>query len=96
MSNCSGWRRAFLVLFVLVAFVGLQSAAAIAEHPHSHGKDHTHCCAVCHATHLGVLQASAGFGPCAPVMVETSLSPAEYRVSTDYLGVPSPSRAAPA
>jgi len=81
---------------VLLAFVTLQTAAAIVEHPHNHGKDHTHCCAACHASHLGVLQAFADLRFAPPAVAETRLFPQQHRAPVDYLGVPSPSRAPPA
>ena len=91
-----GRSRTILVLLVLIAFVSLQSAAAIVEHPHNHSKNHPHCCAACHAGHLGVLQAGADLGLAPPAAPESRLRPQEYCASFEYLVIPSPSRAPPA
>jgi hypothetical protein len=91
-----GGQRTVLVLVILLAFVTLQSVTVIVEHPHNHGKDHSHCCAACHAGHLGVLQAAADLRPSPPDLAETRLRPREYPTPFTYLGVPNPSRAPPA
>jgi hypothetical protein len=84
-----------LVLLVLLAFVTIQSAAAVVEHPHHHGKDHFHCCAACHAGHLGVLQASVALRLAPPTIAEPRVWLAEYCAVIESPGVPSPSRAPP-
>ena len=96
LSQCRGPQRTALVLLVLLAFVTLQTAAAIVEHPHNHGKDHTHCCAACHAGHLGVLKTASNPRLTPPAMAEARLLPRECRTPADYLGVPSLSRGPPA
>ncbi len=99
MSFCRerrGGARTILVLLVLFAFVSLQTAAAIIQHPHNHTKNHSHCCAVCHAGHLGVLQAGVGPGLAPPTAPESRLRPRVYHAPFEYLLVPSPSRAPPA
>jgi hypothetical protein len=87
--------RTAFVLLVLLAFVTIQSAAAVVEHPHNHGKDHSHCCTACHAGHLGVLQASGELRLSPPSVAESRLWLHEYRAAIESPGVPSPSRAPP-
>jgi hypothetical protein len=100
--SMSFWRdhrrgvRTILVLLILVAFVSLQSAAAAIEHPHNHGKDHPHCCAVCHVGHLGVIRAAAAITLAPPARAESGFRPLETCLAPDYLAIPSASRAPPA
>lgn len=57
-------RRTWLValtLVLLACFIGIQTAAQIEVHDHSHGSAHKHCCPACGVTHLPALQASAAF-----------------------------------
>jgi hypothetical protein len=54
--------RAIFILLLLTFFAGVQTASAITEQVHHHdGPSHTDCCGVCHAGHLSVTPAIAGF-----------------------------------
>ncbi len=94
--GCRGFQRATLALLVLLAFTCLQTAAAIADHPHNHGKDSSHCCAACHAGHLGLIQPAGDLSIYPPAASEPRLWVQESCAVFDYLGIPSPSRAPPA
>ena len=87
--------RAALIALLLAYFAGLQSASAIAEHPHQNSRAHTHCCAACQIGHLPALQATTSFG-IAPPLAEWRSSHEEALVSDVYLAPLNPARAPPA
>ena len=56
MANRANLWSSVLVALVLISFVGLQTASVVVDHHHEHSGSDTHCCPVCHAGHLPVLQ----------------------------------------
>ena len=81
MARCSPWLRVFIV-FVLLCFAGLQTASVVVEHAHEHGGPHSHCCPICHASHVPAMQAVAGVRVAAPAGVRWQPSPERVRVRT--------------
>ena len=90
------FKRAALIALILACFVSLQTASAAADHPHEHGRAHTHCCPVCHLGHLPGLQAAAGFQLPPPTFTEWRNPHEKAEVSNEFLTAFSPSRAPPA
>jgi hypothetical protein len=88
--------KTVLILIVLAAFACSQSAGAMVEHHHSHGKANSHCCASCHTGHLGVIQATAHVRLDAPNAVQGRLASDELCAPAETHLVHSESRAPPA
>jgi len=58
--------RAFLILLVLVGTVSSQTASLSSQHSHERV---SHCCGVCHAGHLSLLQAAECFAFIPPALL---------------------------
>src|SRR5208337_3020852 len=86
--------RAALIAILLLGFVGLQTASVV--HPHNDGGSHTHCCPVCHAGHLPMLQAIGAMPIAAPVLGEWRATPQDTLCFGENPSVFNSSRAPPA
>jgi hypothetical protein len=75
------WLRAF-ILFVLLCFAGLQTATVVVNHPHEHTGPHSHCCPICHASHVPAMQAVAGIAVSAPGAVQWHTGAQDVRVAS--------------
>src|SRR5947209_20103864 len=77
--------RVVLVTLVLVCFAGLQTASLVVDHPHEHGGPHSHCCPICHASHVPGMQAVAGVQLAAPAGVNRHSLREDIRIATVLL-----------
>ena len=88
--------RVLLTWLLLVAFVAIQSAAAMDIHDHQHAGSHTRCCAACHAGYLPALQTEGTVQVAPPSATEWQAASADVSLIDLHLFSPDSSRAPPA
>ncbi len=86
--------RGLLALFLLVCFAGLQTAS-VAHWDNDDGCSHGHCCPVCHAGHLPVLQAALSPQVAPPAVLNCPRIQDHAGTATSHLAVLRPPRAPP-
>jgi len=84
-----------LVLVLLIAYGTIASQAAWLTPEHSHSGEPEHCCGICHAGHLQLVEPAAVIHVLAPARVDWLHSFEESQHQPDALVVPSQSRAPP-
>lgn len=84
-----------LVLVLLIAYGTVSSQAAWLTPEHSHRGEPEHCCGICHAGHLQLVEPSAVIQVLEPARVEWLQSFEESQHQPDALVVLSQSRAPP-
>ena len=84
-----------LVLVLLIAYGTVSSQAAWLTPEHSHRGEPEHCCGICHAGHLQLVEPAAVIHPLASARVEWLQSFEESQHQPDELVVISQSRAPP-
>ena len=84
-----------LVLVLLIAYGTIASQAAWLTPEHSHPGEPEHCCGICHAGHLQLVEPAAVIHVLAPARVDWLQSFEESQHQPDTLVVPSQSRAPP-
>jgi hypothetical protein len=87
----AGW-KSLLVLVLLIGVAGLQIAGSFESHDHGRA----HCCAVCHAGHMPLLQPAGAVALSALSLFEWRLWRDDAPAVRDRLTALNPSRAPPA
>ena len=84
-----------LVLVLLIAYGTISSQAAWLTPEHSHRGEPEHCCGICHAGHLQLVEPAAVIQVLAPARIDWLQSFEESQHQPDALVVLSQSRAPP-
>jgi hypothetical protein len=84
-----------LVLVLLIAYGTLSSQGAWVTHSHTHRGGPEHCCGVCHAGHLPLVEPAGSFSVLPPARTDWFQFPEERRRQQDALVVLRQSRAPP-